>query len=411
MIRFDASKLSVEIVSLKAVTTSLGGSISIIDQTRSSEKKEVCARVPVPMAVARAFIISSRKVTKYLKPVYTAIVRYGDLVIAMERHPLGSFGLLEEEGAFGTKRWEPMSSHNIDHVINPLMTLSNRAWYFDGRYIFSFDQSNLDVTVAQGQFLTSDGSFRKVASMTIDTQCLSDKDKLSPVERSCMAFIASNGTYAISPPIWKNLADVGTTQLSRAAVSETEDDEEDEFDEGIENDAKPAPILNTFDKIDEVLSVNLNFALKAGKEIGKTFGYEAVEPLQLPRLMIELHTVNLPNIKREVKATYDIGMSFTHTMAWLLGLSRKANTLETYIMMRSLMKYLSTKGIFRSNAFKADQVFKEGKSLADVQVVDVKALIATQTATMLSIGAMIDLVRVNQRRDGIQNVGGLLNEE
>lgn len=412
MIRFDASKLSVEIVQLKAVTTSLGGSISIIDPTRSTEAKEVCKRVEVPMAIARAFIMKTKKVTKYLKPVYTAIVRYGDLVITMERHPLAGLGKLEDEGVFGMRRWEPDCQRNIENILKPLVGRGDHEWYFDGRYVYTFDQNDLDVTVRNGEYLTRDGRFRKVASMTVDTQELSNRDKLAPVERSCMAFVASNGVSAISPPIWKNLSDVGTTQLKRVSAAE---DDEDETDDDLVGDLpeRKTSSLHNFDRIDEQLSVNLNFALKAGNEIGKTFGYEYVEPLQLPRLMIELHTVNLPNVPKEVKATYGVGLQFTHSLAWLLGLSRKANTLETYIMMRSLMKYLTKKGIFRNNVFDASNVFLNGKTVADVPVKSLDQLIDDQDFTKLSMAAIVEQTRLSKKRrnDDVHQVGGLMNEE
>lgn len=424
MIKFDPSKLSVDIVQLKAVTTSLGGSISVIDDKRSTPTKEVMTRIEVPMAVARAFIMKTKKVTKYLKPVYTAIVKYDGFIVAMERHPLASLGKLEDEGLFGIRRWEPDCELNFKSYIAPLTKRGDRQWYFDGRYIYSFE-TGLDAAVRAGEYLTGDGKFRKVMATTIDLQELSNKDKIQPQDRSCMAFVTARGAYAVTPPIWKNLSDVGGTQVRRSvdnAKSEDtlengvdrglDDEDDDEVDYGA--DDRPTLTAGTFDKIDETLAVNLNFALKAGAEIGKKFGYEFVEPLQLPRLMIELHTVNLPNVPKEVKATYDVGLKFTHAMAWLLGLSRKANDLETYIMMRSLMKYLTKKGIFRSNVFNAERVFKEGQSVETVPQLSVGQLINDTDFTKMSLSAILQQAREAQksRRDGgIQNVGGLLNEE
>lgn len=198
------------------------------------------------------------------------------------------------------------------------------------------------------------------------------------------------------------------------------DDDEDDDDvvqfDGDEN----RPRLDepgTFDMIDESLAVNLNFALKAGQEIGKKFGYEFVEPLQLPRLMIELHTVNLPNVPAEVKATYDIGLKFTHAMAWLLGMSRKTkeDDLETYIMMRSLMKYLTKRGIFRSNVFNAERVFKDGQTVKDVPQLAMDQLMKDQDFTKMSLSAILQQAREGQKRrkkgNDIHNVGGMMTED
>lgn len=416
MISFDFSLLSVEIVELKAITTSLGGSISVIDDKRSTSTKEVCKRLQVPMATARAFLMRTKKVTKYLKPVLTALVRYNGHVIAMERHPLGGFGKLKEDGLFGSKTWVPSSKNNIDNILKPALTSTSREWYFDGRYIYAFTCNDIDAAVRGGEFLTSNGQFRKIAAMSIDTQEMADAAKLEPVERSCMAFVTSRGEVAVSPPIWKNLSDVGATQLSKAgAVADDREDGDDEEDhQALDVPAKAAVSLYNFDKIDESLSVSLNFALKAGQEIGKEFGYEFVEPLQLPRLMIELHTVNLPNVPSQIKATYDSGIQFTHAMAWLLGLSRRANNLETYIMMRSLMKYLTSKGVFRKNVFNAERVFKDGKTTTDIVCKPLDELLEQQDFTQLSMASILEQARIGAKARSksttIHNIGGMLNE-
>lgn len=415
MIKFDITKLSVQMVQLKAITTSLGGSISVIDKARTTATKEVCTRVRVPMSTARDFIMKTKKVTKYLKPVNVALVNYDGHIIAMERDPLASFGTLKDEFDSG-REWVPHVVSNIEMILRPLMTLSSREWYFDGRYAYSFD-AGAEQAVRNGDYLTSDGRFRKVLAQSIDTQELDNRDKLAAVQRSCMAFVSSRGEFAISPPIWKNLSAVGMTQLSKAgAVQGNAEDGDDEED----SDALDVPEQGgakeyNFDKIDEHLSVNLNFALKAGQEIGKTFGYEHVEPLQLPRLMIELHTVNLPNVPPQIKSTYAAGIQFTHALSWLLGLSRKANTLETYIMMRSLMKYLTKRGIFRANVFNAEQVFKDDKNVNDVPVMSLDQLLEDQDFTKLSLGMILEQARqgmkARKKSTEITQIGGMLTEE
>lgn len=410
MIKFDASLLSVEIVSMKTVTTSLGGSISVVDPARSTTEKEVMNRIPVPLSVARAFIVQNKKVTRYLKPVLVALVRYDATIVAMESHPLSVMGTLEYEGFDGQmRRWTPVCEQNLNEMIKPLVTRGDVTWYFDGRFIFSLQTENVDVAVRSGDYLTSDGRFRKVVANSIDLQSLSDAQKLAPVERSCLAFVTSGGDYAISPPIWKNLSDVGGKALGNGG-DDGEDDGEDEDDDGV----KVTVSSCNFDRIDEGLAVNLNFALKAGNEIGSTFGYDHVEPLQLPRLMIELHTVNLPNIPKQVKATYDVGIKFTHALAWLLGMSRRANTLETYVMMRSLMKYLTKRGIFRNSTFDAAHVFMTDKTVSDVPLYPLDQLLQDAT-TQSSLSTIIMQakrgIKARQNQNEISQFGGLLNED
>ena len=367
MIKFDINQLNVEIVYLKSATTALGGSISVIDQEKSTPKKEVLKRIATPLAVVRSFIQRHKKVTKYLKPTLAAIIKYDGMVVALERHPLGALGELEEEGLFGKKTWEPATIANIEQHIKPIVANQMRDWYFDGRYVYSFSSKDMDSVMRESAFLTSDGKYRKVVATSIDLQEIYNRDKLTPAERSCLAFVTKDMQYAVSPPIWKDLSDVGTTQLRKAGV-EIEEDEADDDENG--------PVVKTsfakqfsFDEIDNNLSVNLNFALKAGQEVGGLFGYDAVQPLQLPRLMVELRTVNLPNIPKQVKATYDIGIRFTHALAWLLGLSKKTETLDSMLVLRSLMKYLTQRGVFRNNVFHADRVFLDGMTVASVPLI------------------------------------------
>ncbi len=389
MIKYDPSLMTIELVRIKSLSLALGGSITIIDEEKSSDTKEVTKRIESPIAPTRAFIQKHKKTTKYLIPVWTAIVRYDNKICALERHPLGTFGDIETEGLDGTMRvWEPDSQLNLDRYIHPLVNKPGKEWFFDGRYIYSFTNDNIDSIVRQAPYLSQSGNFRKINVMSIDTQKVMYADELQPVERTCVAYVSSTGEYSITPPIWKNLDSVGGTKITE--------------DESVK-------MGFNFDSLNEYMAVNLNFALNAGKQIGEMFGYDRIEPLQLPRLMIDLHTVNLPNIPKQIKSTYDIGMSFSNTFAWLLGLLREADTLESYIMMRSIMKYLTQKGIYRANTFKEANIFVESKSLNDVQLKDMDELLESSDYTKLKLMDIIQQAKSAGKRSANTNyVSGLV---
>lgn len=412
MIKFDPTQIDISIVQLKAVSTALGGSMTIVDEKKSTATKEVLKRVDIPMGLARAFVQRHKKTTKYLKPVYTAVVRYGNLIIALERHPLGSLGALESEGVFGTVQWTPKCQENVDNVLIPLTVYSNdRDWFFDGRYIYSFESKNINDVIARGQPMSKSRQFRKINTTSIDLQQLHNSDYLRPADRTCVAFVANNGQYAISPPIWKDATDIGTTQRQKGGHI----DDDGEFNLGVVETVDAGKVihhkhsLEQFDNIDEQLAVNLNFALKAGKEVGHLFGYEAVEPLHLSRLMIELHTVNLPNIAKEVKATYDIGMKFTHTVAWLLGLQNRTNTLESYLVVRGLLKYLTSKGVFRRNIFDHERIFVGNTTINDVPQLDIQTLL-NDSANRMSLAGLIEQMKRKKQKGDHHSVGTLMNE-
>ena len=83
-----------------------------------------------------------------------------------------------------------------------------------------------------------------------------------------------------------------------------------------------------------------------------------------------MKTVNLPNVDKAVKETYNVGLKFTHSVAWLMGLMDRITDFTDYMSMRSVLVYLSTKGIFRSNMFDHNQVYKSGESQDTVGVID-----------------------------------------
>jgi hypothetical protein len=406
MIPFDPEKISIEIVRLKAVSIALGGSVVIIDEKHTTPQKEIHKRYEVPMSLARSFIVRHKRMMKYLKPVYTAIVRYDDRIIALERHPLGALGKLEDDGLFGKKLWNPDVQDNFDKILVPLTVYAgDRNWYFDGRYIYSFEANDVKSVVNRSQWMSKDGHFRKVHAVTIDLQEMQNKDKLEPTARTCIAFLADNGQFAISPPIWKDISDIGLTQRRKGGHVDVDDEDNSVTVEVAES-------VDQFDGHDALMAVNLGFALKAGNEIGRLFGYEAVEPLHLPRLMIELHTVNLPNLPKEIKATYDIGLTFTHAVAWLLGMQKRTNTLDSYLTVRSLLKYLTSKGIFRRNIFDADRVFKLGRGIKDVPQISVEELRKGDKSDRLSLSTIIEQAKMarSQIRKSLTNIGTLMNE-
>jgi hypothetical protein len=394
----------VEIVELKAVTTALGGSISVVDEARSTDRREVYKRIPVPVAIARAFR-ARHKISKYINPVITAVVYYDDLVIALERHPLGALGTAVSHNAEGERIvWTPECQKNLEeHVIKPIAEASDREWYFDGRYIYTFGRLTHTNAVYEGDYLTADGKFRSVVVNAIAVHQLQNAEKLAIQERTAVAFVAKNGQFAITPPIWKDVRSVG--------AKKTEEHTKDDDDE---------TRSYTFDRINDHLKVNLNFSLQSAKVLSAIWGFEVIEALQLPSLMIRLKTVNLPNIPNEVKSTYATGMTFTHAFAWLMGYQRRVQNMDELLAVRSLFKYLTTTGIFYGRMFEHAAVYRAGKDETDVPMMTKdEAYANVQNLSSTQLLARIQERRENQRtrRGGGREravgnaVAGLLTED
>lgn len=338
MFRFDPSKMSVVRHAIKIVTTALGGSVTV--STIDEDGKEQLDRILVPMAVARAF---AKRVghTRFLVPFPVYMLMYDNQVVALEEHPLVT--LQAELPA----NWKPYLVKGMDYIAS---SITQGDWYFDGRYVYQYQTDVNDPTNVP---LDHSGQFRAMRVNSIDLYVLHAPTSWTVAQRDCVAYVASSGKFAISPPIWKSIRDVGSAveggddeQSARVA-----DEEADRF---------------YIDDVNGRKKVNLNFALKAGNTLSELFGYQTLEPLGLADLMIDLRTVNLPALPKSVKQTYAISLEFKHAFAWLLGLLGRSNQLDTYIAMRSLIKYLGTRGLQESSSVKQYNILIDGESFDDM---------------------------------------------
>lgn len=382
LIKFDINKLRVETYWVKSLTTAFGGAIRVLDEERSTPDREVYMRIPIPMAVVRQFK-QQHKTMRYMRPCLVAVTYYENMAVALERHMLGCMGTRTTDNVKGEiVPWRPVSSHNIETFIEPLV--KKYQWYFDGRYMFSFgeeqeNESAVEKAVRTGEFLTKDGRFRCINVDTVGLHQIADTAKLSLADRNCLAYVTKNGTYAISPPIWKDAASVGQARIKGIGLGDAERDFQ-------------------FDTVDEFCAVNISFTLKAAKLLSEEFGFDAIEPLNLPSLMIRLQTVNLPRVPQEVKDTFDSGIKFTHTLAWLLGYAHRCKTLETYATIRSLLKYLTASGLFLRSAFDSQNIFRGEHSYDSIPVLTKEQ--AIENEKNLSVNerlAVVSNMRATQR--------------
>lgn len=373
MIKFDRTKVSFELVQLKTITTALGGAL-----THLVDGIDKPVRIEIPTAVARAFI-ERHKMSKYLKPAPTMLMRYDGRVISIERHGLSSLAN-DDERLFQDTKWVSKSETNFKSIIDHI-DQTDRQWYIDGRYLYSFQEGSTPYQhIKQGDYLTKNGQFRKLAVDSYDLQKLFDESSVTQNPRSCLAFVIDHKNFAISSPIWKDV-----DEIRCAGESDQEQD------------------MYAFDDIDTKFRVNLNFALSCGSKIGKLFNdYHVVEPLQLPRLMIELTTVNLPSIPKHVKSTYDIGMPPSHACAWLMGMVNKVDNLNDLAVVRSLLKYLFSKGMYDASTTKKENIYIDPTTTVDdIPKLDVHEYAKQYKFEMRDWGRTI--ADINKRKSSIIN--------
>ena len=321
---------------------SSGGTMRILDTANSTAKEEKFINVSIPIHVIDSFKMTY--MTKYLKPILTAVCYYDGVIIALQPHPLGNVGKEKVQTLFGVRYWKSNIEDNIDKTLKP--ETKDGQWFIDGTVVYQFDQKKEPTN------LTKDGKFQTLAVKAFRLTDLSFS-KLTDSPRMCIAFAASTGQNIISPPVWRTLETVGVKKMN----------------DGVNDDAVILGLdEHTFDKVDRMLAVNLNFALHASKTLIENFGYDSIEPLRLDDLMVSLKTVNLPKIDSSIKNTHEIGLKFTHAMAWLIGLGAREMTLESLSALRGMLRYLTSRGIVHKTALAKTSVFRKGMDMTSVEL-------------------------------------------
>jgi len=322
LFRFEPSDISFKKVKISNLSYSFGGTLTILDEDRSTPRYDVYKRYSIPLALVRVFK-DTYKINKFLIPVEGCIMLYRGNVIAIEKNRLNERFYLDHNNEL--REWQPTMEATYKKI--KMMTYVG-SWYFDGSYVYTFGKDHI-TAINEGELLSVDGCFRSVLVNAIRITYVGYNEDVYSESRQCLAYVAKNGLCSISPPIWKNMGGVGGTKMKKKLAQ-----------------SELTGLITQFDKVDAIMAVNLNFALQAGNVLTKQFGYKSIEPLQLPKLMIQLKTVNLPRISQEIKQTFDIGLTFTQAMSWLLGMQMQITEYDQMIAIRKLFKYLSVTGIY-----------------------------------------------------------------
>lgn len=352
MLPFEPELLTVSYHKLKKVTTALGGSISIVDPEDPTGRALI--RIPIPFAVARKFI-QATKFTVYMNPVTIAVMRYGDAIINLERDLLSNIRDKDTmpEGYVWKSNLEIFQDGPLQKK------LGSAVWFFDGRYIFHFPAGLLGQLRYGGddvQYISQDLSFRSGLVTTIDLYEIDEYRAMNVIteDRGVMAFVTDTGAFAVTPPIWKNVEAIGS---SGATDTNARHDHEDYIDQTTGITISAERVSSLIDNLDDNFALNLNFTLNTAKNISNQFGFDSIEPLQLPEIMLSLQTVNIPSLPKSIKSTFSIGLSPSHALAWLMGLLNQSENMDDYLAVRAAIKYLTSKGLFHKKTTRAEALY------------------------------------------------------
>lgn len=319
MFKFDLSKISIINVKLSSVTTALGGSITVVEETTVDGVIKVkSSRIAIPFAVARNFIKMNKK-SRFFVPIEVAVTFYDDIAVCIEKKLPNA--IYDDNGI-----WQSNSDYTTRRVLPKLVSNTEKGqWYTDGHCIYQIPDDWADSSARTS--LSQCGSLYAVTVLAVKFSQLMLINLMStPGTRSCLAYKPSKGKPILSPPIWVNILDIRNNTFHTS-----------------KNDQTKVP---RFTQINNAMFVNLDFVLVAAKVIGKCFGYQHINFLRLNDHMINLNTVNLPNVDRSIRATYDIGISFLASAVWLMGWFSRCDNLAHYEQLRTAMKHLCTKCLF-----------------------------------------------------------------
>jgi hypothetical protein len=202
--------------------------------------------------------------------------------------------------------------------------------YFDGQYVYALD--------AGPEVFDRNYGVVKL-SACFDLYHLNDIAWTNPA-RACFAYKNGHNWVATAP----------CTSAAGSFLQLVVDDVS----------ASTAAVFDSMAMIDAIRFVNLRFVNYAAGRLADAFDFEAIEPLGLPLLMIEHGTFNLGELTPTVQMTCPAPLTFSQTLAWLIGLHQRVTTLDQFITLKEAIRMLLSKGCTRSAA-----VIGEGEELAD----------------------------------------------
>lgn len=329
LIKFDRSRIVFRKVKIKSINAS-NGYIVLEDGVR----------LECTSSLVTTIYKSIYGITSFAIPAEFCLMMYDGLVVGLEKSVVNNRYVIASNGEM--VEWRPLMIDKLEKVM--LKIHPDYNYYFDGSYVYTFAHNDIRSKLRYGRKMTDDGKFVSVDVSAVNLSNIMG-DTIYFSRRNCLGYIASNGEYSVTSPLWSTLVNIGESNMKKASM---------EIKGG----------MTQFDKVDRNMIVSLQFAIYSGKMLSRVFGYHSLDFLQLPKLMIQLNTVNLPNVPVDIRNTFDIGIPFTQCMAHLMGLMKKCKNLEEVCMMNKIIKYLSTKGIYSRKAISATHNIKELPLLA-----------------------------------------------
>lgn len=270
-------------------------------------------RVVIPTSIARLIRSRLHDVTRFAVAYPACIAFVGDRVVAVDVATKKDLQMYEETGEWISciEKQEGL----IDQI--------HDDWSWDGQYAYTYDGE-------VNQIGESNYGYQKCKTWNLYRL---GEDKADPSEQMAALCYRHPETqeWVKTGPLTRQLG--GKIQLT-----------------GDQTTFGKSEFVDVDSSVDEVARldffkfVNIRFVNYAARVLANRFGYEAIEPLGLPLLMIEHRTFNIGGLTMPVQISSSAPLKFSQALAWLIGFHMKVDSLEDVIAIKQTFKMLLTKG-------------------------------------------------------------------
>ena len=316
MIKFNADNLTIDTLHVVRVVGGQHASIHHMDDTGTIIKTKI------PFGVASSFQ-KEMKTSTFLNPVACSYVNYDGQGLAL----INQTPLTQVETS-------------VNKFVENIKAIPNVEIFFDGNSAYCVPKSLVDnphTHNAVEAYASIQCDFSNVEVQSFNLRGF-NKGDITVAQSNCLLYRhAESGAVVIMPPVIKHNLDM--------------------------------------DHLDNNKFVTLAFMLGCLNKLSQVWGDGVVEFVNLPALMVQLNTVNLPNLPRALKSTTSCGMSMREATIWLAGFCHRAENLEELVVVRKQLRLLlSGKGLVDKQVFAHDTIYVDGCDANSLQLADLSEL-------------------------------------
>lgn len=331
MFSFQKNDFRIEACTIRSISKA-----TIDPRIEYTNSKGEVVRQGLPVSVARSVRQKLHGVTRFHNEYPCNLAFVGDQIVSMAIPTGANYQMWKDTGDWICQMEEKAGI--VDTI--------EANWMWDGQYAYKHVGDVVQV---------GETNFGYIATRAYNLYKLGDI-KNSAVVEELTAFCYRDpidGKWTKTGPVIRSAGGGGFLQISGAA---DQADREDTFMENVDN----------LDKIDAARFANVRFVNYAARALANRFGYEAIEPLGLPLLMIEHRTFNIGGLSLPVQASSAAPISYSQALIWLIGMHRRVVDLADMMTIKSTIKMLLTKG----NTPNHVAGLKKGTEVASTDVID-----------------------------------------